>query len=47
MGTEVGGLEAGAGDHLAAGGLLERIVTWAGQVVTVDPDLSAVHLGTH
>ncbi|MFL6268589.1 MAG: ATP-binding protein [Actinomycetes bacterium] len=33
MGTEVGGLEAGAGDHLAAGGLLERIVTWAGQVV--------------
>jgi PAS domain S-box-containing protein len=33
MGTEVEGLEAGAGDHLAAGGLLERIVTWAGQVV--------------
>jgi PAS domain S-box-containing protein len=33
MGTEVAGLEAGAGDHLAAGGLLERIVTWAGQVV--------------
>jgi hypothetical protein len=33
MGTEVDGIEAGAGDHLAAGGLLERIVTWAGQVV--------------
>jgi PAS domain S-box-containing protein len=33
MGAEVEGIEAGAGDHLAAGGLLERIVTWAGQVV--------------
>jgi PAS domain S-box-containing protein len=33
MGTEVEGIEAGAGDHLAAGGLLERIVAWAGQVV--------------
>jgi PAS domain S-box-containing protein len=33
MGTEVEGLETAAGDHLAAGGLLERIVTWAGQVV--------------
>jgi PAS domain S-box-containing protein len=33
VGTEVESLEAGAGDHLAAGGLLERIVTWAGQVV--------------
>jgi PAS domain S-box-containing protein len=32
--AEVGGAEARAdGDHLAAGGLLERIVTWAGQVV--------------
>jgi PAS domain S-box-containing protein len=33
MGAEVEGIEAGAGDHLAVGGLLERIVTWAGQVV--------------
>jgi PAS domain S-box-containing protein len=32
--AEVDGLEARVdGDHLAAGGLLERIVTWAGQVV--------------
>jgi PAS domain S-box-containing protein len=32
--AEVDGREAEvAGDHLAAGGLLERIVTWAGQVV--------------
>jgi PAS domain S-box-containing protein len=34
MSAEVEGAEARAdGDHLAAGGLLERIVTWAGQVV--------------
>jgi PAS domain S-box-containing protein len=34
MSAEVDGVEAGAdGDHLAAGGLLERIVAWAGQVV--------------
>ena len=33
MGTELEGVEAVAGDHLAAGGLLERIVAWAGQVV--------------
>ena len=33
MGTEVERVEAVAGDHLAAGGLLERIVAWAGQVV--------------
>ena len=34
MSAEVDGVEARAdGDHLAAGGLLERIVTWAGQVV--------------
>src|SRR4029453_16660361 len=33
MGAEVEGIEAGAGDHLAVGGLLERIVTGAGQVV--------------
>jgi PAS domain S-box-containing protein len=47
MSAEVEGAEARAdGDHLAAGGLLERIVTWAGQVVgtpngyicLVDPD---------
>jgi PAS domain S-box-containing protein len=46
MSAEVEGLEAGAADHLAAGGLLERIVTWAGQVVgtpngyicLIDPD---------
>jgi PAS domain S-box-containing protein len=46
MGAEVEGLETGAGDHLAAGGLLERIVAWAGQVVgtpngyicLIDPD---------
>jgi PAS domain S-box-containing protein len=32
--AEVDGLQARVdGDHLAAGGLLERIVTWAGQVV--------------
>jgi PAS domain S-box-containing protein len=32
--AELDGLEARVdGDHLAAGGLLERIVTWAGQVV--------------
>jgi PAS domain S-box-containing protein len=34
MSAEVDGVEARAdGDHLAAGGLLERIVAWAGQVV--------------
>ncbi len=34
MGAEAHGLQAGAdGDHLAAGGLLERIVDWAGQAV--------------
>ena len=34
MGAEVDGVEARAGaDPLAAGGLLERIVAWAGQVV--------------
>jgi PAS domain S-box-containing protein len=55
--AEVNGLEAGAeGDHLAAGGLLERIVTWAGQVVgtpsgyicLIDPDTGemVLRLGT-
>ena len=34
MGAEAGGPEVRVdGDHLAAGGLLERVVTWAGQVV--------------
>jgi PAS domain S-box-containing protein len=34
MSAEVDGVEARVdGDHLAAGGLLERIVAWAGQVV--------------
>ena len=34
MSAEVDGVEARVdGDHLAAGGLLERIVGWAGQVV--------------
>jgi two-component system, cell cycle sensor histidine kinase and response regulator CckA len=34
VGAEVDGVEARAdGDHLAAGGLLERIVNWAGQEV--------------
>jgi PAS domain S-box-containing protein len=34
MGPDGHGMEAGGGgDHLAAGGLLERIVVWAGQVV--------------
>jgi len=47
MSAEVDGLQARVdGDHLAAGGLLERIVAWAGQVVgtpngyicLIDPD---------
>src|SRR4029453_6169186 len=33
MAAELEGVQAGAGGHLAAGGLLERIVAWAGQVV--------------
>jgi PAS domain S-box-containing protein len=34
VGAELDGVAAGAdGDHLAAGGLLERIVNWAGQTV--------------
>jgi PAS domain S-box-containing protein len=57
VGTELDGVEArGDGDHLAAGGLLERIVAWAGQVVgtpngyicLIDPDSGemVLRLGT-
>jgi PAS domain S-box-containing protein len=57
MRPEVDGVAARAdGDHLAAGGLLERIVTWAGQVVgtpngyicLIDPDSGemVLRLGT-
>jgi PAS domain S-box-containing protein len=56
MGPPDRGVEARSDDHLAAGGLLERIVTWAGSVVgtpngyicLVDPDSGemVMRLGT-